>query len=99
MLTQEQGESLNDVKEKASLSIHTSFSFYIILVQWNGPDIVVFNDVIIKPPYQVENVEATANDKQRQVEYVKKLVLNRHKQLNSSGASSATSSETSSTKN
>jgi hypothetical protein len=45
--------------------------------------------VLIKPPYRVENVEATAPGKQRELDYVKKLVMNRHKQLNSSGTSTS----------
>lgn len=64
-------------------------------VCWNGPDIVVFNDVQIRPPYKPENVEANTHGKQREVEYVRKLVLNRQEQNNntsSSGASTVSSS-------
>lgn len=37
-----------------------------------GPNIVVFNDVTIKPPYKIENI--TGNPDSRQVTYVKKIV-------------------------
>ncbi|KAG5682936.1 hypothetical protein PVAND_012254 [Polypedilum vanderplanki] len=69
-------------------------------VSWSGPDIVVFNDVLIKPPYRVENVEATTSGRQRELDYVKKLVMNRHKQLNNNSSGTSSSSEiNSSTKN
>lgn len=60
-------------------------------VCWRGVDIVVFNDVFVRPPYKPENVEVTTHGKQRELEYVRKLVLNRQEQNNSSssGASSA----------
>jgi len=41
-------------------------------VTWMGPDIVVFNGVIIKPPYKVENVSGDPDS--RQLTYVKKIV-------------------------
>lgn len=37
-----------------------------------GPNIVVFNDVTIKPPYRVENVTGMPNSKQ--FSYIKKMV-------------------------
>lgn len=62
-------------------------------VCWNGPDIVVFNDVYIRPPYKPENVEVNTHGKKRELEYVRKLVLNRQEQnSNSSGASTISSS-------
>ncbi|XP_070495456.1 LSM12 homolog A [Chironomus tepperi] len=66
-------------------------------VYWNGIDIVVFDDVVIRPPYRVENVEAKSSGKQRELEYIKKLVMNRQNQINSLASSKAP--ETSSTKN
>lgn len=39
---------------------------------WNGPNIVVFNDVTITNPYKVENV--TGNPDSRQLTYIKKIV-------------------------
>lgn len=68
-----------------------------VLVYWNGIDIVVFDDVVIRPPYRVENVEAKSSGKQRELDYIKKLVMNRQKQINSLATSKAP--ETSSTKN
>lgn len=41
-------------------------------VNWNGPDIVVFNDVVIKPPYTVDSVTGPYGS--RQMTYVKKIV-------------------------
>lgn len=64
-------------------------------VCWNGPDIVVFNDVYIRQPYKPENVEVTTHGKQRELEYVRKLVLNRQEQNNSSSGASTVSSSTS----
>jgi hypothetical protein len=65
-------------------------------VHWSGPDIVVFNDVLIRPPYRVENVEVItatcSSGKQRELDYVKKLVSNR---LNLQKADVNSSSETS----
>uniref|UniRef100_A0A2M4ADI3 AD domain-containing protein n=1 Tax=Anopheles triannulatus TaxID=58253 RepID=A0A2M4ADI3_9DIPT len=43
-------------------------------VTWSGPNIVVFKEVIIKPPYKVENVHTNAPSDQRQLSYVKKIV-------------------------
>lgn len=42
-------------------------------VCWNGPDIIVFNEVTIKPPYNAENVEIRSEN-HRQLEYIKKIV-------------------------
>lgn len=62
-------------------------------VQWSGPDIVVFNDVYIRQPYKPENVEVTTHGKQRELEYVRKLVSNRQgEQTSSSGSASTISS-------
>jgi len=41
-------------------------------VAWMGQSIVVFNDVIIKPPYKLENV--TGHSDTRRLNYVKKIV-------------------------
>lgn len=65
-------------------------------VQWSGPDILVFNDVRIRPPYKPENVEATTTGKQRELEYVRKLVYNRNEQNNSKSSSSSSGSTLSS---
>lgn len=66
-------------------------------VCWSGPDIVVFNDVQIRPPYKPENVTANTHGKQREVEYVRKLVLNRQEQNNNNSSSSGASTVSSST--
>ncbi|CRK87360.1 CLUMA_CG001162, isoform A [Clunio marinus] len=58
-------------------------------VAWNGPDIVVFNDVYIRPPYKPESVEVTTHGKQRELEYVRKLVLNRQEQNSNSSSSNS----------
>lgn len=63
-------------------------------MHWNGADIVVFNEVVIRPPYRVENVEAKSPGKQREIDYIKKLVMN---QMNSLGTPE-NSTETSSSK-
>lgn len=47
----------------------TSFLFQ---VTWHGPNIVVFSDVTIKPPYKAEDVNG--NPDSRQLKYVKKIV-------------------------
>lgn len=41
-------------------------------VIWSGPNIVVFNDVTITPPYKVENVGGSPDSPQ--LTYVKKIV-------------------------
>lgn len=41
-------------------------------VTWRGQNIVVFNDVIIKPPYKLEDVNGSPDSKQ--FTYVKKMV-------------------------
>lgn len=41
-------------------------------VTWHGANIVVFNDVTIKPPYKAENVNG--NPDSRQLKYVRKIV-------------------------
>ena len=60
-------------------------------VSWNGPEIMVFNEVVIRPPYKPENVEANTHGKQREVEYVRKLVSNRLEQINNISSNSAAS--------
>lgn len=59
------------------VNITKSYSdLYLIIfffqVTWSGPNIVVFNDVTITPPYKVENV--TGNPDSRQYTYVRKIV-------------------------
>lgn len=41
-------------------------------VTWSGPNIIVFNDVTISPPYKVDNV--AGNPDSKQLTYVKKIV-------------------------
>lgn len=74
-------------------------NLFHFLVQWDGQDIVVFKNVYIRAPYQVENVEMKQAGRQRELDYVKKLVMNRQQQMTSSATSSASSSESSSLKN
>lgn len=50
---------------------HPLYPFYF-QITWKGQNIVVFNDVTIKPPYKVENVGG--NPESRQLTYVKKIV-------------------------
>lgn len=96
MLTSTQGKSCE--RRKICSSISFVLKLYILLVKWSGPDIVVFNDVFIRAPYRVENVEVLQPGKQRELDYVKKL-LNRQQQNSSATSSSASSSESSSSKN
>lgn len=44
----------------------------LLQVTWRGPNIVVFNDVVIKPPYKLEDVNGSPES--RELTYVKKLV-------------------------
>ncbi|XP_059618614.1 LSM12 homolog A [Phlebotomus argentipes] len=53
-------------------------------VTWSGPNIVVFNDVTISPPYKVDNV--AGNPDSKQLTYVKKIV---EKYLTDSAATSS----------
>lgn len=54
---------------------------------------MVFNDVIVHPPYKIENVEMITHGKThgKDLEYVRKLVLNRQEQNNNSSSSGASS--------
>ncbi|KAL7030900.1 hypothetical protein ACKWTF_006821 [Chironomus riparius] len=87
----------NASEEAQNLYIFLAKMLTVEQVYWNGIDIVVFDDVVIRPPYRVENVEAKSSGKQRELDYIKKLVMNRQKQINSLATSKAP--ETSSTKN
>lgn len=60
---------------------------------WNGPNIVVFNDVTITTPYKVDNV--TGNPDSRQLTYIKKIVEKYTKDQTAS--STASSNNTTST--
>lgn len=44
----------------------------LVQVTWMGTNIVVFNDVIIRPPYRLENVSGHQGSKQ--LSYVRKIV-------------------------
>uniref|UniRef100_A0A6M2DJE1 Uncharacterized protein n=1 Tax=Xenopsylla cheopis TaxID=163159 RepID=A0A6M2DJE1_XENCH len=46
-------------------------------VTWSGPNIVVYNQVTINPPYKPENV--VGNSESREYTYVKKVVEKHHK--------------------
>lgn len=61
-------------------------------VNWNGPNIVVFNDVVITPPYNVENVTGAPGS--QKLTYVKKIV---EKHTSSSSSNNTTSSSSTST--
>lgn len=54
-------------------------------VSWSGPNIVVFQDVTITPPYKVDNVVGSPDS--RQLTYVKKIV---EKHVNDQAASTST---------
>ncbi|XP_058059292.1 LSM12 homolog A-like [Anopheles bellator] len=43
-------------------------------VTWVGPKIVVFNEVMISPPYKIDNVHTNCPSDQRKLSYVKKIV-------------------------
>lgn len=60
-------------EEAQTLFMAISKTLSIDEVCWNGPDIIVFNEVTIKPPYKAENVEVRSEN-HRQLEYIKKLV-------------------------
>lgn len=60
-------------EEAQTLFMAISKTLSIDEVCWNGPDIIVFNEVTIKPPYKAENVEVQSEN-HRQLEYIKKLV-------------------------
>lgn len=59
------------------------FSFYlnflIVLfripeVSWQGQNIVVYDHVIISPPYKPENVKGTGNSEDKAILYIKNIV-------------------------
>ncbi|XP_004535315.1 protein LSM12 homolog A [Ceratitis capitata] len=70
-------------------------------VSWQGPNIQIFNEVTVSPPYRVENVISTSNNKSL-CNYIKKMIekfFEGASQDNSSaaaGTSSASSSTSSS---
>ncbi|XP_063705655.1 LSM12 homolog A-like [Culicoides brevitarsis] len=43
-------------------------------VTWEGPNIVINQDVFITPPYTVDNVIGKPGSRERQITYIKKLV-------------------------
>ncbi|XP_055542343.1 LSM12 homolog A-like [Wyeomyia smithii] len=61
-------------------------------VSWSGPNIVVFQDVTITPPYAVENVNGSPDS--RQLKYVKKIV---EKHLNDQASANMSSTAVSAT--
>ncbi|XP_031629326.1 protein LSM12 homolog A [Contarinia nasturtii] len=52
--------------------LYMAISKTIKHIAWRGPNIIVFNDVTIKPPYKLEDVNG--NPESRQLTYVKKIV-------------------------
>ncbi|XP_055316892.1 LSM12 homolog A-like [Sitodiplosis mosellana] len=52
--------------------LYMAISKTIKQVAWRGPNIVVFNDVTIKPPYKLEDVNGSPDS--RQLKYVRKIV-------------------------
>jgi hypothetical protein len=59
-----------------------------------GPNIVVFNDVTIKPPYKVENIGGAPES--RQLKYVKKIVEKFTSDQAAAGTTSSAAANTSS---
>lgn len=53
-------------------TLYMAITKMITEVNWSGPNIVVFNDVVITPPYTVDSVNG--NPGTRQYTYVKKIV-------------------------
>lgn len=43
-------------------------------VKWEGPDIVVFENVKITPPYKPENVQASSSSDSKACNHLRKLV-------------------------
>lgn len=43
-------------------------------VSWQGQNIVVYDHVIISPPYKPENVKGTGNPEDKAIMYIKNIV-------------------------
>lgn len=50
------------------------FVFRIPEVTWQGQNIVVYDHVIISPPYKPENVKGTGNPEDKAILYIKNIV-------------------------
>lgn len=57
------------------------FVFRIPEVSWQGQNIVVYDHVIISPPYKPENVKGTGNPEDKAILYIKNIV-SKHKNMN-----------------
>uniref|UniRef100_A0A1B0FQA7 Uncharacterized protein n=1 Tax=Glossina morsitans morsitans TaxID=37546 RepID=A0A1B0FQA7_GLOMM len=72
-------------------------------VSWQGPNIQVFNEVTVTPPYRVENVISTTTNNNSLCNYIKKMIENyfatkasSHEHSTVAAGTSSTSSPTSS---
>lgn len=43
-------------------------------VTWQGQNIVVYDHVIISPPYKADNVKGTGNQEDKAILYIKNIV-------------------------
>ena len=68
-------------EEAQTLFMAISKTLSIGEVCWSGQDIIVFNEVTIKPPYKAENVEVRSEN-HITLEYVKKLVSSNNRKNN-----------------
>jgi len=59
---------------KKSLIIFIYFVFRIPEVSWQGQNIVVYDHVIISPPYKPENVKGIGNPEDKAIMYIKTIV-------------------------
>lgn len=49
-------------------------------MSWQGQNIVVYEQVIISPPYKPENVKGTGNPEDKAIVYIKNIVsIHTHK--------------------
>lgn len=83
--------AISKVINEVSVQYNPSFEFsssyvftynfvYFVQVAWMGTNIVVFNDVTIRPPYRLENV--CGHQGSKQLNYVRKIVERSTKPVN-----------------
>lgn len=62
------------MKNNYIINTNVYFFFRIPEVTWQGQNIVVYDHVIISPPYKPDNVKGTGNPEDKAILYIKNIV-------------------------